>query len=348
MKRTLHITAIAAIITSLMLMTTACKDNSDHTVKSADREIPVNVITVAPSDNEIVKTYIGTIEEHNSVALSFQAMGNIQTLNVSEGDFVEKGRLLGSLDKTTLQSAHNAAKSTLNQAEDAYKRVEKIYNKGSLPEIKWVDVQSKLQQARSMEEIARKALENADMYAPFSGIIDKQMLHSGANVIAGTPIFRLVNIDKVKVTISIPENEISKVNIGDRATISVEAIGDSTFSGYITEKNVSANPLSHTYKAKMTINNDKHLLMPGMVCKVHISANDKISHIVVPNQAIQLTYDNRKFVWLADGGKAVRRFVEVGEIVKEGVVVKEGLVKGDMVVVDGMNKLSEGMKLTVR
>ena len=90
------------------------------------------------------------------------------------GDRVAKGQLIATVDPFSMQSSYDAAKASLAQAEDAYRRMKELYDKGSLPEIKWVEVQSKLQQAKSMEEVARKNLDDCKLYAPFSGIISER------------------------------------------------------------------------------------------------------------------------------------------------------------------------------
>ena len=93
--------------------------------------------------------------------------------------FFRNGGGSGRLDATSVRSSYDAAKAALVQAEDAYRRMEELHAKGSLPEIKWVEVQSKLQQARSMEEMARKNLKDCKLYAPFSGVIADKSVEVG-------------------------------------------------------------------------------------------------------------------------------------------------------------------------
>ena len=101
--------------------------------------------------------YSGTVEEENGTLLSFSIAGTIQTLNIRLGQHVQAGQLLATLEETSMQSSYNAAKATLEQAEDAYRRMKELHDKGSLPDIKWIEVQSQVEQARSMEQIAKKS-----------------------------------------------------------------------------------------------------------------------------------------------------------------------------------------------
>lgn len=92
-------------------------------------------------------------------------------MHVHLGQQVNAGQLIATLDPTSMQNSYQAAQAVLEQAEDAYRRMKELHDKGSLPDMKWVEVQSKLEQARSMEQIAKRKLDDCRLYAPFSGII---------------------------------------------------------------------------------------------------------------------------------------------------------------------------------
>lgn len=102
-------------------------------------------------------------------------MGTVKKIYVDLGERVTQGKLIAEIDPTSIRSSYDAAKSTLEQAEDAYKRMKLLHDKGSIAEMKWIEVQSKLQQARSMEEVARKNLKDCKLYAPYSGVISEKI-----------------------------------------------------------------------------------------------------------------------------------------------------------------------------
>ena len=87
-----------------------------------------------------------------------QAPQQAEPVKVDLGSRVRQGQLLAALDEVSMQNTYQAAKAALKQAEDAYQRMKELHEKGSLAEMKWVEVQSKLQQAQSMEAVARKNL----------------------------------------------------------------------------------------------------------------------------------------------------------------------------------------------
>ena len=215
--------------------------------------VRVKVMKVALSEQKTSGRFSGTVEEAAGTPLSFSVMGTVNAVSFRLGDRVEKGQLLASLDATSVRSSYDAAKAALVQAEDAYRRMKELHGKGSLPEIKWVEVQSKLQQARSMEEMARKNLKDCKLYAPFSGVIADKSVEVGQNVIPGMAVGKLLGVSRLKVKISMPESEIASVSLRQKAEIVVPALGSRRFSGMVSEKGIMADPFSRSYEVKIDV-----------------------------------------------------------------------------------------------
>jgi RND family efflux transporter MFP subunit len=170
----------------------------------------------------------------------------------------------------------------------------------------------------------------------------------GNNVMPGEPAVKLVTVDNVKVSVSVPESEISGISLGDDVEIVVAALGGQSFTGKIKEKGVAANALSRSYEVKAEIRNPSNALLPGMLCSLYLSGSKaESSAILVPRHAVRLASDNRDFVWVNAGGKAIRKYVELGAFAGDRVAVASGLADGDQVVVEGQQKISDNMSVTV-
>src|SRR5574344_1926945 len=217
----------------------SCSGKKDE--NQAIRAVPVKVVKVSESSYMNSRNYVGTVEAVSSSSLSFEVMGNVSKVFVTEGENVQKGKLLATLDKATLQNSYNASLASLKEAQDAYNRMKSLYDNGSLPEMKWVEVQSKLQQAVSMEQISRKSLKDAGLHAPFSGVISSKSIEPGMNVMPGIEVMQLADINTVNIKIAVPEKEISRVNKGQQAEVRVGALGDKLFTGVVSEKGIVAN-----------------------------------------------------------------------------------------------------------
>ena len=342
MNRIISIIGVASLLTFCL---TGCS-NRQTTEKTA-KIIPVKVMNVGFSDHSHSQNYVGTVEESSAVSLGFSGLGTVERVLVSEGDRVRKGQLLAVLEGGTAQNAYNVAKSSLFQAQDAYDRLMTLHEKGSLTDIKWIEVESGLEQAKAMEAIAQKSVDDCNLYAPMSGVIAKRSIEEGVNVMPGLSAFKIVLIDEVYVNVPVPENEIGNIRIGQPATITVPALGNREYRGVVDKKGVEANPISRTYALKIKTGNPNSELMPGMVSKVFWQ-NEEDKQIIIPNKCVQISPDNRHFVWLADGNTARRRFIDVGSLADYGIIVENGLTEGDILIVEGGTKISEGMQITIK
>lgn len=305
------------------------------------------------------QNYAGSIEEQSGTMLSFATAGTIKALYVHEGQNVAAGQLIGVVDATTTGSASEMARATtqqaretLAQAQDAYNRMKLLHDNGSLPEIKWVEVETKLAQARQMlaqaqaaERIARKGLADTRLTAPFSGYIARKAADAGQNVVPGQAVVNLVKIDQVKVKISVPEEEIAKIRMGQRVMFRVASLDNATFFGKVSEKSIAADPISRSYTVKAMVPNAGHRLLPGMVCDVYTSIDPQTEALSLPANLIQIDIDNRPFVWTVADGKARKVKVVLGENVGENVIIKAGIQQGDQVIVAGQQKVSQGQKV---
>ena len=337
--KSISIISTAALIS---LCLTGCENR--QTTEPTAKIVPVKVMNIGFSDRSHNQNYVGTVEESSAVSLGFSGMGTVERVLVSEGERVRKGQLLAVLEGGTAQNAYNVAKSTLHQAQDAYDRLKTLHEKGSLTDLKWIEVESGLEQAKAMEAIAKKSVDDCNLYAPMSGVIAKRSVEEGVNVMPGLSAFKIVLIDEVYINVPVPENEIGSIHIRQPATITIPALGNRAYSGVVEKKGVEANPISRTYTLKIKTGNPNSELMPGMVCKVFLQ-NEEDKQIIIPNKCVQISPDNRHFVWMADGNIARRRFITVGSLADFGIVVENGLTEGDRLIVEGSAKISEGMKI---
>lgn len=339
------INQIALALTAVMLSACNAENNKGQ---AADEAVRVEVTQVKAATADRTSRYSGTVEEESGSLLSFAVGGTVSRVLVDEGDRVGKGQLIATLDTEQLTHNHASAQAALAQAEDAYKRMEELHGKGSLPEIKWVEAQTALQRARASEQMARKQLADCRLYAPFSGVISKKFAEKGQNVGVGTQIAKLVAVGRMKVKISVPESEMAQISVGQKADVTIEALGGTSMQATVTEKGVAADPLSRSYDVKLSLPKADRKLLPGMVADVALRSGNASMVCILPAHIVQIDEKNNEFVWLAVGGKAVKRTVTVGGFTADGVTVTGGLADGDMVITAGAQKVSEGMRVEIK
>jgi len=331
---------VQLIIISILLLTlgmTACNSSKDS--KPVPINVEVKIISVANDHDDFA--YSGTIEESETIPLSFSVLGNVTKVLVAEGDSVKKGQLLATLDSTSYKNSYDMAWATAKQADDAFKRLSKMYKNGNLPEIKYVEVQTKLQQAMSTAAIAKKSLNDCNLYARTDGIIGKRSIEAGMMSTPNLTSITIVKIDKVYARIPVSENEISAIKKGQHAKIKISALTSSAFDGTIEEVGVMADPLAHTYTIKIGIQNADRKIKPGMVCNATIANTSGNRNLVVPSEAVMVDETGKNFVYTIDAARntAVRKFVKVGKIVNRGIEILDGLKETERIVTSGQHKL---------
>lgn len=337
------------VLTALSVLTLSSCSKKKQTPSSASSPVRVEIKGVGISQIDDGRQYSGVIEESSGTTLSFKIPGTIRSIAVSEGDKVAKGQLIASLDDSSLRSNYDIALSTLSTAQDTYNRMKTLHEAGALPDIKWVEVENTLSSAKSAVQIAKNALDDTRIYAPFTGIVSQKFADAGSTAAPAVPVVKLVEISPVKATISVSEQEIGAIPAGSSAEITVDALDGAKYTGTLVDKGVAANPLSRTYSVKFLVDNPGGRLLPGMLCNVTLQLADSpttASAIVLPLESVLLDSDNTTFVWLDKGGKAERRKVTMGDFSgADGVVITDGLQPGDSVIVRGMQKVSTGMNV---
>lgn len=323
----------------------ACKKEEK---KPAPRKVePVRVETLTVKKNLVAtgRVYAGVIEETSGTLVSFSMPGTINTFNFSEGQEINKGDLIGTIDDATLQSSLEISKAALATAQDTYDRMEMLHEANSIPEMKWVEVENALKAAQSQYDIALNALDDAKLYSPVSGVVSQKLSDVGQMAAPGVPVLKISQISPVKASISVPESEVENFSKGDMANVSVNITGGAMLEGVVTEKGVTADPLSRTYAIKFEVDNMGGKLLPGMLCNVTMRNGSERAAIVVPLNAVLLDSNNMTFVWLDANGTAHKQPVTLGAYLADGVIVEGGLKNGDKVIVAGQQKVSEGMEV---
>ena len=327
-----------------VLMVCSCGEKKESGVKAPTR---VKTQMVMPAFSDGAQTYVGIVEEREGTAVSFTSMGVVRRVLVSEGQAVSRGQLIAEMDDTQARNLLNGAEAQMTQANDALERYKMLHDNGSLPEVQWVEIQSKVAQAKSQLEVAKKNLADCRLTAPVSGIVGKKLVGAGETAMPSQAVVTILDISSVKVKVAVPEAEISGINASTPSTISVEA-AQATVKGGRIEKGVQADALTHTYDVRISVPNGDRKLLPGMVASVRFIAegSQSISGKSLPVTAVQKAADGSLFVWtVANDSTAHRSKVSIGATHGNHVAITDGIDMGQRVVTEGYQKLSEGTKV---
>lgn len=337
----------------LALSVLSCKEESET------REIePVEVRVAMIGEDSINSqlqsiSYSGTIRADKTVNLTFQVSGTVEQVPVNSGEYVEKGRLIAEIDETTYRNQYNAQNAQLQLAKENYERINEVYQKGSIAEIKMLEARSNYEQARSATQALYQNIKHTQLFAPISGYLGEIMVEAGDVANPAQPIARLMNIEVVKALLSVPDAEISNFDTGDQAVVIIDALGPEQFEGIVEEVAVASSAGSPVHTVTVNIQNPEGRIRPGMAASIRFpnkTGEPRAKQpIVIPERSINVTENGTRFVYLVDPQRnvAVQQQVETGKLMDNGIQVDSGLEEGDLLVTSGYHKLTNNTPVTI-
>lgn len=264
-----------------------------------------------------------------------------ESYRLAEANY-KRGKLL--LDEEAVSQADFEARfeQPYINAVGALKTAEASYNQAV--DQKEHVAPAQLNQARAALAAAQTNAANTVLTAPISGIVSARNVDPGELIAAAVPALTVVNIDEVVMECGATETQVNELKVGQDVKVFVSAVRSEPFVGHISNISPSADPRTKTYTVKVKVPNTNHLIKPGMFAEADLGVAKKV--VLVPRDAV-VTRDNTTVVFTVHGGKAVLRKVETGESDGRNIVIKEGLAPGERVVVSGLERITNGTKLTV-
>ena len=349
MTRSAPARAILATSCVALLAMSAC---SPDTPAPPPPPPAVTVTSVAKADGVRELRLSGTLAAERSFAVGFATLGTVEQVFVQEGQAVEKGQLLAKLADRSFRDALGIAEAKARQADDAYRRLLPMHQNKTLPEVKFVEVETGREQTELAVSMARKNVADTELRAPVSGVVQTRHAEVGTSVTPGLPAFTLVQTATMDAVAPVPETQVGEVRRGGVAHITVPALGRDV-SGTIREISVAANPLTRTYDVKVSIPNPDRTLRVGMIAEVRLPvATGRVTDggdlLAVPPQAVRIDEQGRTYVFAVGRDRKIqRRPVTVARFVGELAALSSGVQEGDVVVTSGTPMLYDGLLVRI-
>ena len=347
----------------LVISVMACTGERDKKQTNTDA-VPVTVGKVQKVQEHETIFVSGTVSTPDSPAVvSFLVSGKVIFVGPREGDYVKREERLAEVDpldyrlKVAVAAATlEKAKVELRRAEDEYARMKYLYDAKSLAPNDYEKFKAALDgageqvhQATANDQLARKQLSDATLHAPVSGYISKRLIETGDTASAGRPVFEIVQLDTVEANVGVPETDVRLVRIGQKVSITFPALPNQSFQGTVRIINVSADPGTRTYMARVRVPNPKHVIKIGMVAEAKIAGDRKISIMTLPGEAIVRDDQGATmvFVYFPEQGRVYSKRVKIGAFRGTEVEIKEGLSGDESIVIAGQDHLRDGMPVTI-
>lgn len=250
----------------------------------------------------------------------------------------------GAISKFELDSAQTRFKTAESQYLTAKKAVE--LTESSINKENTAVASAQVQQAQASYELAKSQLENTSLTAPISGVVSVRNATQGELISGGVPAFTLVDLSTVVVEISVMQELVNKVAMGESVALEISAAGPDPFMGTVTAVSPSADPRTQAYLMKIEVANPEGTIKGGMLASVSLVTEARESTLVVPLDAV-IDDNGKSIVFVAEGDVASRREVTVGLSDGAFVEISSGIAEGDKVIVKGQSYLQDKTKITV-
>ena len=185
--------------------------------------------------------------------------------------------------------------------------------------------------------------------APVAGVLDDRMVERGEYVKVGDPVALVVQVDRLKVLIDVPEKDVRYFHVGEEVSVVQSQIdtGEEVHrQGKLVHLAYKADPLTRTYLAKVEVDNQDRQLRPGMIVRIEALRRELKGAIAIPLYAV-VDLDGRKVVYVETQGKAQLRPVKVDRVIGDQAVILEGLDFDERLIVKGQQLLVDGAKVKV-
>jgi RND family efflux transporter MFP subunit len=325
------------------LMLASCSSKSDKEASESEKEKIEAVSTLKLQKQEIMRilTFSGVLQPYEKVSVAPALQGRITNLYVEVGDRVEKGKLLAKMDETQYLST----KLNYENTKTDFNRIKVLNDSNNI-------AKQTYDQAKSGLEVLETSLKNLEqntyLRAPFSGVISARNYEPG-ELFAGQAIYELVQINTLKALMEVPETYFPYVKQGMKLNIKTDTYSGESFPATVEVVYPTIDSKSHTFSIKLKIPNSNQKLRPGMYVNTTLEMG-KENTLVAPYNAVQkLQGSDERFVFLADGGKAKRVVVKLGQRFDDNVeIIADEITEGKDLIIQGVAKLHDGTPITVK
>ena len=288
---------------------------------------------------------VGTLAANEMVEIKSETDGMIEEINFKEGERVEKGRLLIKLDESKLAASHAEADANFKLSQANFERSRELVKDKLVSQQEFDQIASQFHASQATLELKKQQLKDTRIYASFAGIMGARQVSPGQVIARNMVLTWLVDLDPVKAEFNVPERFLSQVRIGQTIEFSVATYGGQKFPGEVYFISPHVDPSWRTVLVKAYVKNAEQKLRPGMFANLELTLKVRDQAVLVPEAAITISSDKAS-LYTVDGGQTAQlKPVTTGIRSAGRVEITSGLQGGELVVVEGIQKLRPGAKV---
>lgn len=351
MKKTLIYIVIAAVLVGLAAYKISSnKSKQEAEVAEVAKEVDkinVNVVTVQYESINTDYTANGTFLPKQEMNQSSEISGRIVNVLVKEGSRVGAGQTLATIKRDAIDVDVSQAQNNLQNAIIDNQRYENAYKTGGVTKQQLDNSRLQLKNAQAAVRAQSVRISDTSIRAGISGTINKKMVEPGTVVSPGTPMFEIVNINSLKLSVLVDESQVGKIQLGQQVAINVNVLPEDSFSGRITFI-APKSDASLNFPVEIEVQNRGNL-KAGMYATAIFQTNNGAetqNMLTVPATAFVNGVSSGQ-IFVAQNGVAKLIKVTPGKVYGDKVQILNGLKNGDQVITSGQINLDNGSKINI-
>ncbi len=291
----------------------------------------------------------GVVESDQNLTLMPEVSGIITQVNVKEGDEVNAGQVLFTIDSKVLQDNIRELETALELAQTTFERQKNLWDQKIGSEIQYLQAKNRVDALEKQMQSLKSQMEKYSIKAPVKGTVDRVFAKQGELAMPGNPMLRLVNNQNVKITGDVSEKYVGQFKKGDQVQITFPVVGE-TVDGFIKSVGSYIDNTNRTFNIIVGCKEKTELLKPNLLAIIRGNYYINPNALVVPSSLI-INKNGDKFIFVSEieNGNAVAKLkkIKTGRTFNGITEVLSGLSEGDVIIIEGTRNLSEGDLLKI-
>jgi membrane fusion protein (multidrug efflux system) len=309
---------------------------------------PVNVVV-----QEMVPTLLrdrlnlpGMVEPWESLNILAEVRGIVEEVLVEEGDHVNEGDLIVRLDTSDYENTKNSIRASYNLALTNLKRLSGLHDQEIIARAEYDSIKAEVESLEADLAIAELQLQRCYIRSSISGIVNELPAKKGLYLAVGDPVATVLDIDRLKIIVGIPETDVDAVRKIDRFEVIIEALQNKKISGAKHFLAVAPESQAQVYRLELEVSNKSGEILPGMFARVEIIKEEFPEALAIPLYAV-ISRDNKHFVFLEEDNVAKLQEIKLGILDGWHIQITGGLAPGQRVIVVGQRSVDTEQRLNV-
>lgn len=309
---------------------------------------PVNTVLLElqPAAIQDAINLPGVIEPWTRLELLARINGTISEVLVQEGNKVTPGQVLARIEEDDYRIALDAVRAAHSRAKADYERKKGMLAKKTLPLAEVELSEAQLLTAKAAMEDAELQLARCTITAPMGGVIRRLDAKVGLFLSVGDPVGEILEIDRVKAVVGIPESDVAAVRNINEVEVEIQALDDRRLVGRRHFLAPSPESVARLYRLELELANPNGDLLPGMFLRAQVVKKVVPDALTIPIYSV-ITRNNEQYVFVVRDGVVHKQPVVLGIMEKWMIQAAEGLKPGDQLVIEGHREVEEGQPVNV-